>query len=418
MTTTAAPPTPGPILVSSSPRARLDSIDLLRGIVMVLMALDHTRDFALAATFQFGATDLTQTTTAIFLTRWVTHYCAPIFVFLAGTSSYLQRLRGKSTSELSRFLITRGLWLVLLEFTAVRTLWLFSFDYHFLGMAQVIWAIGCSMIGLGISIRFLSPGTLGVIGLAIISFHNVLDRIPSPQWFFGQPPLSAGQDVWKLLHGAGFIALGHPYPVLLTGYGLIPWFGVMLAGYGLGLVYAWDAEARQRFLIRSGVAAMLVFIAIRAVNQYGDPGQWSPQHTAVFTVLSFVNVTKYPPSLDFLLMTLGPALVALALFERVPGTSVIARPLITFGRVPFFFYLLQWPTTKGLTLLASVIAHKPTSHLFGQPPLNGPIPEGAGFSLGVTYLLWALAIVILYPLCAWYAGVKRRHRDWSWLSYL
>jgi uncharacterized membrane protein len=277
----------------------------------------------------------------------------------------------------------------------------------------VIWAIGCAMIGLGVLILIVSPAVIGAIGLAIVSLHNTLDRIPSPQWFFGQPPLSAGQDIWKLLHGAGFLALGHPYPVMLTGYGLIPWFGVMLVGYGLGQVYAWNATVRRNFLMRAGLAVIAAFIAIRAVNQYGDPSPWTPLRP----ILSFLNVTKYPPSLDLLQMTLGPALVLLSLFERIP-TNVVVRPLITFGRVPFFFYLLQWPTTKGLTLLASVIAHKPTSYLFGQPPLNGPIPEGAGFSLGVTYLLWALAILILYPLCAWYAGVKRRHRDWWWLSYL
>jgi uncharacterized membrane protein len=387
---------------------------MLRGIVMVLMALDHTRDFALAATLQFGPTDLTHTTVVIFLTRWVTHFCAPIFVMLAGTGSYLQRLRGKSIPELSRFLVTRGLWLVLLEFTAVRTLWLLDFNYHYLGMAQVIWAIGCAMIGLGILIRFLSPAALGVLGLAIISFHNVLDQFPSALWVPGMPAPGAGAIVWKLLHGAGLTELGPHGPIMLTGYALIPWFGVILVGYALGLVYAWDPGTRQPFLIRAGVAATLAFIAIRLVNQYGDPAPWSVQHSPAFTVLSFLNVTKYPPSLDFLLMTLGPALIALALFEHVHGPN----PLIVFGRVPFFFYLLQWPATKGLTLLASVIAHKPTSYLFGQPPLNGPIPEGAGFSLGVTYLIWVLVIVLLYPLCAWYAGVKKRHRDWWWLSYL
>ena len=395
----------------SPTRRRLDSIDLLRGIVMVLMALDHTRDFALAATFQFSPTDLSQTTTGIFLTRWITHFCAPIFVLLAGTGSYLQLLRGKSAAELSRFLITRGLWLVVLEFTAVRTLWLFDFDYaHYLGMAQVIWAIGCSMFALGLLVRWLSPTTLGMIGLAIVSFHNLLDRFPSAFWIPGAVPRpSTLATIWKLLHGAGFTALGTSGPLLLTGYALIPWFGVLLVGYGLGTVYSWEPEARRRFLLRAGVAAMIAFIAIRAVNRYGDPAPWSGPRV----VLSFLNVTKYPPSLDFLLMTLGPALVALAVFDQVH-----IAPLVTFGRVPLFFYLLQWPATKGFTLIASLLAHKPTSYLFGQPPLNGPIPDGAGFSLPITYLIWITVIVALYPLCAWYAGVKQRHREWWWLSYL
>ncbi|HZS57921.1 MAG TPA: heparan-alpha-glucosaminide N-acetyltransferase domain-containing protein [Gemmatimonadaceae bacterium] len=399
--------------MTTATRPRLDSVDLLRGIVMVLMALDHTRDFALAATFQMSPTDLSKTTAAIFFTRWVTHFCAPIFVLLAGTGSYLQLQRGKSRAELARFLVTRGLWLVVLEFTAVRCLWLWDFDYaHYLGMAQVIWAIGVSMFALGLLVRWVSPGTLGVIGLVIVSLHNLLDRFPSAFWFPGSGPApSALATVWKLLHGAGFTQLGAHGPLLLTGYALIPWFGVMLVGYGLGTVYTWEPEIRQRFLVRAGIAVIIAFIAIRAVNQYGDPVPRDP--TDPRWILSFINTTKYPPSLDFLLMTLGPALILLAAFEHIK-----IAPLITFGRVPLFFYLLQWPGAKGATFIASVLAHKPTHYLFGQPPLNGPIPDNAGFSLGVIYVLWALVILALYPLCVWYAGVKQRHRDWSWLSYL
>lgn len=403
MTATAAPAT----------RARLDSIDLLRGIVMVLMALDHTRDFALSATFRMSPTDLSQTTTAIFFTRWVTHFCAPIFVFLAGTGSYLQLRRGKTPAELSRFLLTRGLWLVVLEFTAVRCLWLWDFDYaHYLGMAQVIWAIGCSMFGLGLLVRWFPPETLGLVGIVIVSLHNLLDRFPSAFWVPGQVPRpSALATIWKLLHGAGFTAIGAHGPRLLTGYALIPWFGVLLVGYGLGTVYTWEPSVRQRFLVRAGVAVMIAFIAIRAVNNYGDPFPRDPADPRA--ILSFINTTKYPPSLDFLLMTLGPALILLAVFERVRVPQ-----LITFGRVPLFFYLLQWPATKAATFIASMLAHKPTSFLFGQPPLNSPYPDNAGFDLGTIYLLWALVIIALYPLCVWYAGVKQRHRDWWWLSYL
>src|SRR5579862_6785244 len=273
MTTIASPTAPRPILVSSAPRSRLDSIDLLRGIVMVLMALDHTRDFALAATFQFSPTDLSRTTTAIFFTRWVTHFCAPIFVLLAGTGSSLQLQRGKTPAELSRFLVTRGLWLVVLEFTAVRCLWLWDFDYaQYLGMAQVIWAIGVSMFALGLLVRWMSPGTLGLLGLVIVSLHNLLDRFPSAFWVPGSVPRpSALATIWKLLHGAGFTAIGSHGPLLLTGYALIPWFGVLLVGYGLGTVYSWSPVERQRFLIRAGIAVTIAFIAIRAVNHYGDP---------------------------------------------------------------------------------------------------------------------------------------------------
>ncbi len=422
MTTAAAPaPTRAAGVVSSPTQgARLDAIDLLRGIVMVVMALDHTRDFALNWTLFHSATDPTSTTPAIFLTRWVTHFCAPVFVLLAGTGISLQQQRGKSIGALSRFLVTRGLWLILLEFTVVRAGWLFDLDYGKLfGFFQVIWAIGFSMIVMAALIR-LPAATVGVIGLALISFHNVLDRVaPATFWRPGLPEPSRWSEIWSVLHGAGLIPLGHPFPLALTGYGLIPWLGVMCAGYALGMVYSWQPEARRRVLLRAGLAVTAAFIAIRLANNYGDPAPWSVQHTPVFTVLSFLNTTKYPPSLDYLLMTLGPALIALAWFDRIREPAFAVRALITFGRVPMFFYLLQWPATHGLSLLAGVLAHKPTAYLIGTPAFSSQgIDPQSGFGLGTTYLIWITVIVILYPLCAWYAGVKRRHRDWWWLSYL
>ncbi len=400
--------------LSAAPPRRLDSIDLLRGIVMVIMVLDHTRDFALAATLHFQPTDLTQTTPAIFFTRWITHFCAPIFVLLAGTGAYLQRARGRSRAQLSWFLLTRGLWLIALEFTLVRLGFTFTWDPHFLGGAQVIWVTGVSMIVLA-GLIYLPVRVVGAIGVLMIVLHNTLDTIPVYQWAGpGSPyptPLAA---LWTVLHGGwSALPLGHPFPVVLVIYAVIPWVGVMAAGYGLGALYDRDPDSRQRILIGLGTAITVGFLAIRAINIYGDPAPWSTQHTTVYTMLSFLNTTKYPPSLDFLLMTLGPALIALAVFEHIEIPQLTA-----FGRVPLFFYLLQWPATKGVTFIASVIAHKPTSYLFGQPPLNGPIPDNAGFSLAVVYLMWGLVILALYPLCVWYAGVKRRHRDWWWLSYL
>ncbi len=407
--TSAAPP----------PRARLDAIDLLRGIVMVIMVVDHTRDFAFASTLHFSPTDLTQTTPAIFFTRWITHFCAPIFVFLAGTGAHLQRLRGRTAPELSRFLLTRGIWLIVLEFTVVGFGIRFAWDTAYPGVAQVIWAIGCGMIILA-ALVYLPTWVVGTIGVATIVLHNTLDVFPTYGWRGPPSPYpTMWQGIWTVLHGGAFLPLplGHPFPVIVVLYAVIPWAGVMAAGYAAGAVYALEPAARRRVLLWIGSAATAAFVVVRAINSYGDPSPWAPQHSAVFTVLSFLNTTKYPPSLDYLLMTLGPALLALAAFDQVRPIKLLT-PLITFGRVPLFFYLLQWYVAHGITIVASLLAHKPVDYLVWRtlpPPTPGP---DAGFSLSATYLLWLLAIVVLYPLCAWFAGVKRRHRDWSWLSYL
>lgn len=404
------------ISAESARPARLDAVDLLRGLVMVIMVLDHTRDFALAATLHFDPTDLTRTTPAIFLTRWITHFCAPVFVFLAGTGIALQRQRGKPLPELSWFLLTRGLWLVVLEFTVVRTGWLFNFDYHFLGVAQVIWAIGCGMIIMAALVR-LPVWSVGTLGLAIVVLHDLLDRLPpQPRWP-GPPAPGPGfvPTAVSALFGNGAFPLGHPYPIVFFGYAIVPWLGVMALGYAAGAVYRWPPAKRQRALLWAGTLCVLAFVAVRLLDGYGDPRPWTPQQSPLYTVLSFLNVNKYPPSLDYVLMTLGPALLALAWFERLRPTA-LSRAMITFGRVPMFFYLLQWPTAHLLALLAGTLAHKPTAYL-SAPPFSGAAPPDAGFGLPMTYALWLLAIVILYPLCRWYAGIKRTHR-WWWLSYI
>jgi uncharacterized membrane protein len=405
---------------------RIDSIDLLRGIVMVIMMLDHTRDFVHNASFLYDPTDLTKTSTAIFFTRWITHFCAPVFVLLAGTGIYLQAARGKSKKELSRFLFTRGLWLIVLEFTVVRCGALFNFDYRFLGPMQVIWVIGVSMIIMAALIH-LPTILVGTFGVALIVLHNLLDGIRVTGWRGPDSPVpSVGGKLWMILHQPfeGFPIDGFPSPIVFVIYPLIPWVGVMAAGYALGVVYEKDVATRRRILLILGGVTTVLFIIIRATNLYGDSSPWSQQKNAWFTVLSFVDTTKYPPSLLFLLMTIGPALLALALFEYESVKHVrygllrrLRDALVTFGRVPLFFYLLQWPTAHLFGVLLNLVAGKPVKWMFETPLGMQGAPEGVGFDLWVVYAAWIAGVLLLYPLCKWFAGVKQRRRDW-WLSYL
>src|SRR5215216_1134709 len=319
---------------------RIDSIDLLRGMVMVVMMLDHTRDFVHNAALQFDPSDLSRTNVALFLTRWITHFCAPVFVFLAGTGAYLQFARGKSKAELSRFLVTRGLWLIFLELTIVKLGVFFNPDIRFLGFLQVIWVIGVSMIILA-ALIYLPKSVIAAFGLLMIALHNLLDPIRVEGWHGpGTPAPGIGEKLWIVLHQAfyAFPILSEPSPVVAVIYPLIPWVGVMAVGYVFGTLYQLSAQRRRRLLVMIGSGATLLFIVIRAINIYGDPNKWSQQKNFVFTVLSFVNTTKYPPSLLFLLMTLGPAILALALFEANAAGGWIRRFFVTFGRVPLFFY--------------------------------------------------------------------------------
>jgi uncharacterized membrane protein len=389
-------------------RRRIDSVDLLRGAVMVLMLLDHTREFVHRDAPFFDAADLSRTTVLLFITRWVTHFCAPTFVLLAGAGAALQLVRGKPKGELSRFLLTRGAWLVFLELTLIRAGVVFDLDYRaFPGMLQVIWAIGVSMMVLAGLVRLRTRWIAG-IGIAIVALHNLTDR-----WAVSTPEAHGWDAVWMVLHQPGFVrVLGVR---LLVLYPVLPWIGVFLCGYALGHVYGWEAGRRRRVLARLGAAMVAAFLVLRATNVYGNPFPWSAQKSAAFTVLSFVNTAKYPPSLLFVLMTLGPALLLLAWVEA-SRRGPAGRALVTFGRVPLFFYLLQWPVAHGIALLLSLAAGKPTSHLFGFPGAHPPQP-GAGFSLRVAYLCWAAGLVVLYPLCRGFAGVKQRRDGW-WLSYL
>lgn len=382
-------------------RTRLDSVDLLRGLVMIVMALDHVRAYFHYATPLFDPTDLSQTTPALFLTRWVTHFCAPVFVFLAGAGAYLSAARGKTRGELSRFLLTRGLWLVLLELTVIRLAWTFDPTYRFTPL-QVIWAIGWSMVALSALVH-LPAWAVTAFGVALIALHNLLDPLA---------PADFGPHgwLWSLLHE------GEPLEAFRgrqfdPAYPLVPWIGVMAAGYGFGRLLLLERGRRRRVLLRLGVGLTLAFVLLRALNFYGDPRPWSAQGSALLTFFSFVNTQKYPPSLLFLLMTLGPALVALRLFDR--GAGRLSRPLVTFGRVPLFYYVLHLYLIHALALSLAAARH---GSRLGEAFVGGAPPYFV-YGLPTVYAVWIGVAAALYLPCRWFAGLKRRRRD-AWLSYL
>jgi uncharacterized membrane protein len=386
---------------------RFASIDLLRGIVMVLMALDHTRDFFSNAFF--NPLDLGQTTPALFFTRWITHYCAPIFVLLAGIGTYLYGARGRTHAEVARFLFTRGLLLIVLEFTLVHFGWFFAFDYHFL-LAQVIWMIGWSMVVLaGLVLLRLPLWAMAALGIVMIAGHNILDAVSADQ--FGSL-----RWLWVILHQPDLIALG-PGRGMLAFYPLVPWIGVMAIGYALGDLFLYPPLLRQNWLVGLGLATTLAFIVLRWINLYGDPQPWTPQGGALFTFLSFVNTDKYPPSLLFLLMTLGPALLLLALLERINTANALARALIIFGQVPLFYYALHLIVIHAAAILFSYARYGEASWLFGTDWMfRAGLPEAYGYGLPVVYLVWLGVVILLYPICYWFASVKKRARS-PWLSY-
>jgi uncharacterized membrane protein len=371
---------------------------------MIIMALDHTRDY-----FHFGTLhglnplDLEQASLPLFFTRWITHYCAPIFSFLAGTGVFLAMSRGKSKAEMSRFLVTRGLWLVFLELTYVKWAWTFSVDPHFF-LGAVIWVLGWSMVALAALIHLPLWG-VATFGVGMICLHNTLD---------GLKPADFGSwsGLWKVLHVRGPVALT-PTITLRAGYSLIPWVGVMAAGYAFGAVYQWDAGKRRRWLVRVGLACLVLFVVLRATNVYGNLLPRPPQPTVLRTVLAALDCTKYPPSLSYLLMTLGPGLLLLAWLER--GTPAGLKPALVFGRVPFFYYMLHLPLIHGLAY-AWFHGRYGRADFVGFLP-TGPTPADAGFSLPATYLIWAAIVAGLYPACRWFVGYKQRRRDLAWLSY-
>jgi uncharacterized membrane protein len=396
-------------------RQRVDSIDLLRGLVMVIMMLDHVRDYFHYATYQFDPTDLTKTSAALFFTRWITHFCAPVFFFLAGTGAYLRRSRGATTSEISWFLASRGLWLVVLDLTLFT--YLISGDLPTSGalVGQTIWALGWSMIALA-ALIYLPLGGIAAIGGVMVLIHNAFDGLKLPPCAPGTPQCGAGDLLAHVLHVSGPLQLWPKGAMFLALYPLIPWVGVMALGYVFGRLYTLDSIARRRILLRLGIGVTAFFVVLRATNLYGDPNAWSVQPRPGFTLLSFLNLTKYPPSLLYLCMTIGPAILLLAFVER-EHRSALGRSLVTYGRVPMFFYVLQWIWAHGLAFPAFALAGKPTGPLYllhNNPP---DVLARAGFSLGVVYVVWVAGVIALYPLCRWYAGLKRRRNDW-WLSYI
>jgi uncharacterized membrane protein len=381
---------------------RLRSVDLLRGAVMIIMALDHVRDFFTSA--QFDPTDLDRTWPALFFTRWITHFCAPIFVLLAGAGSYLSLAGGRPKREVARFLVTRGLWLVVLENTVVRLGWNFDVLQPFFFL-QVIWAIGMSMIVLA-ALVFLPLRAVLAFGLVMIVGHDLLDPLD-------QRATAAFGGLWRVLHSGGPVSLG---PVAgWAAYPLVPWIGVMAVGYAFGAMLQGDAAVRRRRLVWLGAAVTLAFIALRAANLYGDRSRWSVHGTAIFTLMSFLDCSKYPPSLLYLLMTLGPAMLALAALDRARGAGVLA-PVLVFGRVPMFFYLVHLLVIHSLAMVLGEVQY---GHVVGEL-LRGPFgPKAAGWGWGLpgVYALWAAIVIALYPACAWFAGVKRRRND-AWLRFL
>jgi uncharacterized membrane protein len=394
----------------AKPGTRLMSIDALRGLVMIIMALDHVRDFFHASAAVFSPTDLSLTTPILFFTRWITHFCLPVFMFLAGTGIYLYG-RNRTKGQLSRFLWTRGLWFIVLELTVMRFAYNFNFSLNFLILLLILWIFGICMVAMA-ALVYVPMRWLAALSVAFIVLHNCLDGV-RPQQF------GSAAWVWNLMHQPGVITVAGK-PMLVT-YTFLPWIGVMAAGFCFGRIFQLDAEARRRLMLRLGLAMSIAFIGLRAVNHYGDPAPWAHQKSAVFTVLSFLNCTKYPGSLDFLLMALGPALLVLAWFDRL--TFKPANPLAVFGRVPMFYFILHFYLIHLLAVLGAWLRYGNAAARFifnPLPSMGGPaklFPFPFGYSLWTTYGVWLLVLILLYPICRWFADVKSRRRDW-WLSYL
>lgn len=395
MTTPAQP-------LASKP-ARIDAIDFLRGLVIVLMALDHVRDYTTSV--RFDPLDAEQTNLVLYFTRWVTHYCAPAFVFLAGVSAGLQNQKGKSKAALSRFLVTRGLWLIFLELTIILFGWKFNFTPML--FLQVIWAIGASMIILAALIH-LPVWAIAGIGAAMILGHNLLDAIRVP-FDFSAPTGDPQHILWAILHQLTPVQAG-PF-MIFVAYPLIPWVGVMALGYVFAGLYRRPEQERRSLLLKIGLGVVAAFFVVRGLNIYGDPQPWTERDTLAKTVMAFLNVNKYPPSLSFLLMTLGPALIILSLAERWKGP--VYNFFVTFGRAPLFFYILHIYLAH-LVAVALAVSQ-------GYPPQSVMVffffyPPEYGVGLGPVYVLWIAVVAALYLPTRWFGGVKQRSRSW-WMSY-
>ena len=391
---------------------RIKSIDMLRGLVMIIMALDHVRDYFHYDAFYFDPTDLGQTNTALFITRFVTHFCAPVFVFLAGTSAFFVGQR-KTKKFLSAWLLKRGLWLIFAEMTLIKLAWTFNLDYSAI-IFQVIWVLGLGMLFLAFFIHL--PKKLGIVLCLLVIFgHNLLDVYNPADPF--TPSTGFGQGFWRFLHVFGLVPMGST--MTLVAYPAIPWIFVMPLGYYFGDLYKADVPAAYRIkkLWVIGLTTTVLFIVLRFSNLYGDPFHWSAQEDFSFTILSFLNVMKYPPSLLFLLVTLGPSIVFLALAESWRGWFF--DQLVIIGRVPMFFYVVHLYVIHGIAVIAAVATGFNASDMIidiwitMQPEL-----QGYGFGLGIVYLVWIAIVLALWPVCIWYNKYKTENRDKWWLSYL
>jgi uncharacterized membrane protein len=428
---------PAPAAIPAPPvRARLDNVDAVRGLVMVLMALDHVRDMMQSQPYR--ATDLTWTTPVLFASRLVTHLCAPVFILLAGTGIYLAQRR-KAHAEMVRFLVTRGLWLVVLELTVFKFFWYQTLDYTSVE-ALVIWTIGWCMVLMSAMVFLPTPLVAG-LGLLFIFGHNLADGIVAGN---GSDPVpwDSWSALWAVMHSTERVRLGE-HSVLSPPYVILPWFGVMCAGYGLGALLTLDRPVRRRWIAGLGLAMIVVFVIIRGLNGYGDPHPWAVQihdpdtetrydpsqpeemrvrqqakltsaavPNPLYTVMSFVNTTKYPPSLDFLLMTLGPAHLILAALDRPLGP--VAEKLVVYGRVPFFYYAVH---LSLIGVCAGTVYAVGYARGWWDAPFQEVRLRGMGLSLAAAYCWWLVVVVVLYYPCRWFAGVKARSRA-AWLSYL
>jgi len=402
-----SPPAAGSAQDAHEPfKVRVDSIDLVRGVIMILMALDHVRDYFGAA--GVDPTDPATTTGALFFTRWITHICAPVFFLLTGVSAFLVSQR-RSTRDLSRYLLTRGLWLILLEVTVMRCLaWQFNFDYQ-VTMLTVLWALGASMVLLS-GLVWLPVGAVGAVAVTVIAGHNLLDRLPASA-------LGSLAPLVAMLH-APSVVFSNGTHVVFSAYPLVPWVAVVAAGYALGPVFLWKSGRRQAFLVRLGLTLTIAYVLLRIANVYGDPRPWMAHDSVFRSALAFLATTKYPPSLLFLLMTLGPAMLVLAAVER--KTPAWLRPAVTFGRVPLFYFVLHAVVIHVFAVIVCYLRYGDAHWMFESPTLaQFPVTQPPGWPVGLpgVYLVWLCVVATLFPLCRWFAEFKRRRREW-WLSYM
>jgi len=408
MSTVAA----APVIAAPASTSRIASVDIIRGAVMVIMAVDHVR--------VYSGLPAGGPTPGIFFTRWITHFCAPAFIFLAGTSIFFY---ARKHTGISRFLLVRGLWLILLELTILRLAWTFNFDFAHYEMAGVIWVIGCCMILMAALVKLPLPVS-AAIGVLIIAAHNLMDpHIGKLLEGMDGNSLSALWKIGYIGFFAGPVQFGPNGPNLIVLYSIVPWIGVMAAGYAFGKVLSLERACRNQICWLIGLGAVALFLLLRGLNLYGDPRPW---HRSVISqygapsmpgVLSFLNCTKYPASLNFLLMTLGPMIALIPFLESAAGA--FSRAIAMFGRVPFFFYVLHIPLIHAFALIVSKIRLGYVSPwLFTNHPMGNPEPpDGYTWSLPLLYLVWAIAIALLYFACRWFADVKAKRTDW-WLKYM